>query len=244
MSSATRKDPRRDSEEAQAFGVDAVGLALRTRQGPVVRPVTFSADPGALVYAYGSAGSGRTSLGLIISGRMKFSDGDLSVGGRKLPKANRWLRQNSVVAPTGSFYGLDDSLRVSEEVNRAYWYTGRKHMRSDRSQIIVDAGLVGLEKSLVRDLTVLQRRALEVSCAFAGHSGLIVIDDLCGGVPRFRHEQLWELLIRLRTRVEVTVVVTALDPPVEGAGAHCDQMIDLDQQEHDQAELGGSGPVR
>lgn len=215
------------AESGTALSIVAQDLTLTSRQGPIFSGISFELAPGEVLSIAGSAGTGRTSLALVLTGRMKFSHGSLTVAGRTLPRARNWLRRNSVVTPAGDDYGLEEALKVREEVNRARWLSGKRHLRLNHDEILAIAGLTGRDKQLVRELNVLQRRRLDIACAFADTAGLIVVDDLCSGVPLIHHEKVWDLVLEQSAASGATVIATALDPPPASISARCQQHLDL-----------------
>ncbi len=212
-------------QDRPGFSVEATDLSLRTKEGPVFSNVSFSCEPGQLVCLAGAAGTGRTSLSLILSGRMKFSSGTLVVGGKSIPGDRRWLRRNSAIAPTGDFAGLEEALKVREEAKRTLWLAGHT-ARVDAATIIETAGLTGRERTLVRELSAIERRRLDISCAFADTVGLVVIDDVCTGIPIRFQTEIWQLVFDCARNAATTVVATTLEP--EPATGFADHIISLD----------------
>ena len=70
-----------------ALAVRADGLTRSGSLGPVFGPVDLRIPFGGLAVVQGFAGSGRTSLLLTLSGRMRPSSGKLRVLGRTKPAA-------------------------------------------------------------------------------------------------------------------------------------------------------------
>lgn len=204
------------------------GLELHTRQGRVLSDIRVNVPEGQILGICGPEGSGRTSLALILCGRMKFRSGKLEVGGMPMPQKMRWLRANSVLAPTGEIYGLEGALRVREEVQRTLKLTGKRHTRLDAGQILQTAGLTGQERTLVRDLPVLSRRRFEIACAFADQARLVVVDDLQQGIPHRFQAEIWRYLKDVAVESGATVVATFMDP--EPASDVCDQLLPLEEQ--------------
>lgn len=202
-------------------------LELHTRQGRVLSGVSLSLPAGQLLGICGPEGTGRTSLALMLCGRMKFRSGSLEVGGLPMPGKMRWLRANSVLAPTGDIYGLEGALRVREEVQRTLRLTGKNHARLNADQILETSGLVGSEHTLVRDLPVIARRRFEIACAFADDARLVVVDDLQQGIAHRNQSDVWRYLKEVAAASGATVVATCIDP--EPASDTCDQLLELDE---------------
>lgn len=222
-------NPETTTPSALGLGlsIEGFGLAVHTRQGSVLSDISVSVASGEILGISGAEGTGRTSLCLVLCGRMKFRSGTLDVGGEPMPKRMRWLRANSVLAPTGDLYGLEGALRVREEIRRTLKLTGKKSARLSANQILETAGLVGQERTLVRDLPVVTRRRLEIVCAFADKARLVVVDDLQQGIPYAHQPEIWRYLKELANESGATVVATCLDP--EPASDWCDQVLRIDE---------------
>lgn len=208
------------------LALSAVDLGLRTRQGYVYRGFNMTAAPGSLNAICGPAGSGRSSMLMTIVGRMKFTEGRLIVEDQDLPKAAKWLRYRSAVAPMGGFLQLESGLRVHEEVNRACWLAGRKNLRPGFEDAAVAAGLDAKRRQLIRDLTAGEKNRLAVASAFVqANAQLVVVDDLGVGIARDDQAQIWQLLRDCIAATGVTVIATSLESiPAVGIA---DQVIEV-----------------
>lgn len=209
---------------AAGVSIRAVGLGLQTRRGPVFSNIDLTAAEGDIVCLAGPAGTGRTSLSLALCARMKFSSGELSVAGKPLPANQRWLRKISTISPGSGFGDLDDGLRVIEEIRRAYWMAGR-HRRSGAAQTVAAAGLIGRERTLIRDLPASDIQRLNIACAFVDDSRLVVISDIGSGVRAADQPELWELVEFFSKATGATTVVTSIESnPARGVA---DQIVEL-----------------
>lgn len=200
------------------LSIRAVGLGVRTRQGPVFDGFSMNASVGTLTAICGPAGSGRSALLMTLAGRMKFSEGDLVIGDRVLPKAGRWVRERSSIAPMGGFLALEPGLRVQEEVNRARWLAGHKNLRTGYSDAALVAGLDAKRKTLIRDLSAVDRNKLAIASAFVqANAQMVIFDDLGSGVARDDQAELWHLLRLGIDATGVTAVASSLEfEPAEG----------------------------
>lgn len=91
--------------------ITAHNLALSAGRGPVYGPLTFESS-GGLTVLRGDPGSGRTSLLLTLSGRMKPDAGTLTVGGHELPRNLRAVQKISSVAGFAGIDSLEESVTV------------------------------------------------------------------------------------------------------------------------------------
>ncbi|MFF3843940.1 ATP-binding cassette domain-containing protein [Streptomyces sp. NPDC002328] len=179
-------------------GVAADGLGLRGPRGWAFRGVGFSAEPGSLIVIEGPSGSGRTSLLLALTGRMKATEGTATVGTARLPKQLAGARRVSAVAHVAGVTDLEPALTVGEHLRErallerrfAGSVRGLLRPRAEKAaetDARVDAALAaaGLEvralpkgaRTAVRDLERLEALRLSVALALIGRPGLLGVDD-------------------------------------------------------------------
>lgn len=177
---------------ADGVAVEAAGLSIRTKRGPVISEVSFRLGPGEIGVACGSGGCGRTSLLLAAGARMRLFQGVLTVADRALPGAGGWVRRHSSVCAGPDIDPLVDNMRVGEELRRAELFAGRRGRRPLRNSEIFD--LVGLDvdmRALVGDLSPPDRTRLRFALGLVADVPLLILDDLGDQVPQAGHELLW-----------------------------------------------------
>ncbi|WP_449342482.1 ATP-binding cassette domain-containing protein, partial [Streptomyces aurantiogriseus] len=100
----------------EGVGVTAEGFGLRGPRGWAFRDVGLEAEPGSLIVIEGPSGSGRTSLLLALTGRMKATEGTATVGTAHLPKQSAAVRRISALAHVAGVTDLDPALTVGEHL--------------------------------------------------------------------------------------------------------------------------------
>lgn len=104
----------------------ANNLALIATRGRVYGPLSCEIGNGLTVVS-GEAGSGRTSLLLTLAGRMKQSEGELSVLGHALPRRARAVQKATAIAGFHDIDALEESVTVGAAIRErqawlAPWY--------------------------------------------------------------------------------------------------------------------------
>lgn len=107
--------------------VRAKDLALNATRGRVYGPISCEIGTGITVLS-GQAGSGRTSLLLTLAGRMKQSEGTLSVLGHALPRKARAVQKLTAIAGFHDIDALEESVSVGATIRErqawlAPWYS-------------------------------------------------------------------------------------------------------------------------
>ncbi|MEV4295150.1 ABC transporter ATP-binding protein [Microbispora rosea] len=195
--------------------VEARELGVRGGHGWVYRHVSLHAAPGTLTVVTGEAGSGRTSLLLTLAGRMKPSEGTLTVGGLATPRGIRRIAALGLFTEVNPF---DDALTVREHLQerlRPHGFLWRRRHPDAAGSALDHAGLDpdALEqgdRTLARELTRDQAVRLGVALALLDQPGLLLVDDASTGIPADRRRELWDVLRGLADQ-GLTVVAACTD---------------------------------
>lgn len=191
--------------------VHAEGVTLTTREGPVYTGVDFTARPGTLTVFQADSGGGRSALLLTLSGRMKPTGGTLHVDGYTLPKQARKVRRISSLGLMDDVNALDERLRVSEHLSEARLLRMRPAARSVADAAMTAAGLADLDRgTMVKELSMLERRRLGVALALVTEPRLLVVDNVDGGLSGEHRADMWRSLKDLADE-GLTVIATCAD---------------------------------
>ncbi|MFG2571882.1 ATP-binding cassette domain-containing protein [Streptomyces sp. NPDC048481] len=216
-----------------AVAVTADGLGLRGPRGWAFRDVAVEADPGSLIAVEGPSGSGRTSLLLALTGRMKTTEGTATVGGARLPKQLAAVRRVAALAHVPGVTDLEPALTVGEHVRerallqRRFGGSLRDLLRSraDRAaeaELRIDAALdaAGLDRealpkgsrTAVRDLERVEALRLSVALALVGRPRLLGVDDVDLKLSTAERAEVWALL-RSIAEAGTTVLAVCAEAP-------------------------------
>lgn len=221
---------------ARGVAVGAEGFGLAGPRGWVFRGVGFDAEAGSLVAIAGPSGSGRTSLLLALTGRMKPTEGRATVGSLPLPKRMAAVRRISALAHVPGVTDLDPALTVGEHLRerallqRRFDGTLRGLLRpraeraaETKERIEAAATAAGLDRealpkgsrTAVRDLDRMEALRLSVALALVGRPRLLGVDDADLKLSDAERAEMWALLTSL-TESGTTVVAVCSEAP-EGA---------------------------
>ncbi|MGA4842515.1 ATP-binding cassette domain-containing protein [Streptomyces sp. G45] len=223
-------------DTARGAAVSAADFGLKGPRGWAFRGIGFTAEPGSLIAVEGPSGSGRTSLLLALTGRMRATEGSATVDRSRLPKQLAAVRRISALGPVPGVTDLDPSLTVAEHLReRALLerrFTGSLRgllrppgERAAASRLRVDAALraAGLDvealpkgpRTSVRDLDRLEALRLSVALALIGRPRLLGVDDTDLKLSDAERAFAWDLL-RSIAASGTTVVAVCSEAP-EGA---------------------------
>ncbi|WP_106409820.1 ATP-binding cassette domain-containing protein [Streptomyces canus] len=215
------------------IAVTAEGFGLEGPRGWAFRGVDLAAEPGALIAVEGPSGSGRTSLLLALTGRMKATEGTATVGGARLPKQLAAVRRFSAPANVAGVTDLDPALTVAEHLRERALLQRRfgdsvrallrpREERRSEARLRIDTALTaaGLDRealpkgarTAVRDLERLEALRLSVALALIGRPRLLAVDDLDLKLSDAERTEAWALL-RSLAAAGTTVVAVCSEAP-------------------------------
>lgn len=199
-------------------------VARRGALGPVFGPVSLRIPFGGLAVIQDFAGSGRTSLLLTLSGRMKPSTGNLTVFGRT---KRTQIRAMSAIAGFAGIDTISESVTVRDLITEqirwdATWYrlirrAGQRQLEQVCAPIFGDRPLPKLTE-YVSDLGELDGMLLRIAVANTRTPPLLLIDDLEQVREESDRARLVERLAVLGDRQ--TVIASAVNPLPPGSPAH------------------------
>ncbi|MGW7071340.1 ATP-binding cassette domain-containing protein [Streptomyces sp. NPDC054855] len=224
-------DGPNDGERGAA--VTAREFGLKGPRGWAFRGVGVEAGPGSLIAIEGASGSGRTCLLLALTGRMRPTEGEASVGGFRLPKQLAAVRRISALGPVPGVTDLDPALTVAEHLHERALLQRRfggslrgllrpRAERKAEARLRVDTALTaaGLDmeslpkgrRTSVRDLERLEILRLSVALALIGRPRLLGVDDVDLKLSDAERREAWDLL-RSLTKSGTTVVAVCNEAP-------------------------------
>ncbi|WP_459610477.1 ATP-binding cassette domain-containing protein [Corynebacterium urogenitale] len=211
----------KETEEQPAAAISAHGLTLHTRQGAVFHDVDLEIPAGSIHALVGPQGSGRSSLLLVLAGRMKFSEGELTVDGTPVkhgPFAQLLGKLGTVQNATAiaGFRDIDDldtSTKVGEIVNELLGLTSPLLRRAEtwhapRVKALRELIIPGLEpKTWVRNLSAYEDFAMRITMAMLSEPRILLVDNVDQLSAPEDQRTAWEMLRRIQ-ETGVTVVAS------------------------------------
>ncbi|MFJ3230275.1 ATP-binding cassette domain-containing protein [Streptomyces sp. NPDC086787] len=215
------------------LAVHARDFGLKGPRGWAFQGISADAEPGALIAVEGPSGSGRTSLLLSLTGRMKATEGSATVGEARLPKQLAAVRRLSALANVAGVTDLDPALTVGEHLRerallqhrfgdslRALTRPRAERAREAKQRIdtALDAAGLDLEtlpkgpRTAVRDLERMEALRLSLALALIGGPRLLGIDDIDLKLSDAERAQVWDLLTALAASGTTVIAVCAEAP--------------------------------
>lgn len=211
-----------DNEEQQTrAAITAHNLTLRTKQGTVFQDVDLDIPAGSIHALVGPQGSGRSSLLLVLAGRMKYTSGDLTVAGTTVTHGAfaqlfgglRTVQNATAIAGFHNIDDLDISTKVGEIVNERLGLTSPLLRRAEtwhaprvqalRALIIPDVE----PKTWVRNLSAYEDFAMRVTMAMLDEPRILLVDNVDQLSAPEDQRRAWDMLRRIQES-GVTVVAS------------------------------------
>jgi ABC-type branched-subunit amino acid transport system ATPase component len=204
---------------------------LRKRFGGVraVDEVTFAVHEGEILALLGPNGSGKTTLFDLIAGAVRPDAGEVYFRGERITAQPASRRAGLGIARTFQLVRTFPRLTVRENVLVARFYSreppGSRQAADAEAAALLD--LVGLGQKADRspaDLTLSERKTLEIARALATRPRLLLLDEPTAGLSRASLDALLALFSGIRARGVTLVIV---EHNVRAIRALCDRIIVL-----------------
>ncbi|MEU3735819.1 MULTISPECIES: ATP-binding cassette domain-containing protein [unclassified Streptomyces] len=227
------------NDGTRGAAVTARGFGLKGPRGWAFREVGVEAGPGSLIAIQGASGSGRTCLLLALTGRMRPTEGEASVGRFRLPKQLAAVRRISALGPVPGVTDLDPALTVAEHLHERALLERRfggslrtllrpRAERANEARLRIDTALAaaGLDmealpkgrRTSVRDLERLEVLRLSIALALIGRPRLLGVDDVDLKLSDAERREAWALLKSI-AESGTTVVAVCDEAPDESLDA-------------------------
>jgi branched-chain amino acid transport system ATP-binding protein len=220
-------------------------LTVRFGGLTAVSSLDFEVERGALVALIGPNGAGKTTAFNVITGVYAPSEGSLRFDGREIGGASPHRICAAGVARTFQNIRLFRSLSVLENVRAALVGAGRSGLRDvvrgplwrrrereheERARgLLARLGLERFADARADSLPYGEQRRLEIARALASGPRLLLLDEPAAGMNPSEKDALCALVARLRSELELTIVL--IDHDVAFVMDLCERITVLDHGE-------------
>ncbi len=177
-----------------------------------VRDVDFVIEEGETIGLIGPNGSGKTTTLNLLTGFLKPDSGAIVFRGKDIAGISRAkvcphgiARTFQLIKPFLEFTALQNVM-----VGRMY---GRERSRSPKvaaeesRQILDRVGLLSKADILSKDLTLMERKRLELARALAAKPYLLLLDELMAGLNHAEAEAAMQLIRQLKAESNLTILM-------------------------------------
>jgi branched-chain amino acid transport system ATP-binding protein len=168
-----------------------------------IRNLNFHVEEGEIVGIIGPNGSGKTTSLNLLTGFLKPNAGKITFQGEDITGLPRYRVSQKGIARTFQLCKpfLDFTALQNVMVGRVYGQQPCENMKiaAIESREILDiVGLLSKAEILVKDLTVMERKRLELARALATKPTLLLLDELMAGLNLTEADEACKLIKRIR----------------------------------------------
>jgi branched-chain amino acid transport system ATP-binding protein len=176
-----------------------------------IHNLNLSVEEGEIVGIIGPNGSGKTTALNLVTGFLKPDSGKVTFRGEDITGLPRYRVSQKGIARTFQLVKpfLESTALENVMVGRAYGHcpAGSLEEAAEESMEILDrVGLADKAEVVVKDLTVMQRKRLELARALGAKPYLLLLDELMAGLNAREAEDACGLVRQIRES-KITIIV-------------------------------------
>jgi putative ABC transport system ATP-binding protein len=189
----------------------------------------FVVEEGEFVAVMGPSGSGKSTLLHLLGGLDKPTDGEVTLGGRRLSVMSDkevTLARRRNVGFVFQFYNLLPTLTAEENITLPLLIDGKKikEYRSKMDELLELVGLTDRRKHKPDQLSGGEQQRVAIARAFVNAPDIVLADEPTGNLDSRAGEEIMKLLRRSCDELGQTIVVVTHDPK---AASFADRIVFL-----------------
>ena len=176
-----------------------------------IRKLEFAVEEGEIVGLIGPNGSGKTTTLNLLTGFLRPDSGRILFRGQNVTGLGRSRICRKGIARTFQLVKpfLDFTALQNVMAGRAYGQEPSRNLAAaaaESKELLDSVGLLDKAEVLAKDLTLMQRKRLELARALATRPQLLLLDELMAGLNPGEAEDAMRLVRRIRDS-GITIVV-------------------------------------
>jgi len=197
-----------------------------------LRHVDLRVDTGQVVGLIGPNGSGKTTLFNVLSGFLKPDAGEILFEGQRIDRQPPHLIAQRGLGRTFQIVRPLIDLTVAENLIAGPLYSQKLSMTEawQRAQTLLDfVGLAHRASAPARDLTLVEKKRLEIARALSIQPRLLLLDEVFAGLNPSEVNSAVDLIRNLRHELGITVLL--IEHVMKVTMETCDRIIVLSHGE-------------
>jgi len=169
----------------------------------VTDDVSLSVSEGQTLGILGPNGAGKTTLFNLISGDVRVDAGTVTFAGRNMTTLRPHQRCRGGIGRSYQVPQPFAHMTVFENLVTAACFGGGQPEREAWSiarNVLSETGLLAKANTMAGNLTLLDRKRLELARALATRPKLLLLDEIAGGLTEHEAKELVDELKRIKSR--------------------------------------------
>jgi branched-chain amino acid transport system ATP-binding protein len=176
-----------------------------------VNNLDFEVKEGEIIGLIGPNGSGKTTTMNLLTGFLKPTSGKINFRGEEIGGFPRYRVNQKGIARTFQLCKpfMDFTVLQNVVVGRIYGQEPSQNLKvaaEESMEILATVGLANKAKILVKDLTVMERKRLELARALATKPVLLLLDELMAGLNPKESDDACKLISHIRDS-KITIII-------------------------------------
>lgn len=194
---------------AAAPALEVNGICRNFGGVVALRDVSFTVRAGEVVGLIGPNGAGKSTLFEIVSGNLSPSAGHISYFGTDCTATPPHLRRRAGMCRTFQKVRLFESMTVADNIRVAasQCVPPGRDVRDEVAAILAQLRLDAQAARRPAELTLADRKRVEIGRAIAGHCRLLMLDESLSGLTHEEAEHLVAEILTLNRTRGITVIV-------------------------------------
>jgi branched-chain amino acid transport system ATP-binding protein len=177
-----------------------------------VHDVGFAIEQGEILGLIGPNGSGKTTTMNLLTGFLKPNSGTIMFRGENVTGLPRHkicrkgvARTFQIIKPFLEFTTLKNVM-----VGRVYGQEPAKNLKEaaqEAREILEIVGLLDKADILAKDLTLMERKRMELARALAARPQLLLLDELMAGLNHAETEDAMQLIRQIKADLNLTILM-------------------------------------
>ena len=186
-----------------------------------IHNVEFEVEQGEIIGLIGPNGSGKTTTLNLLTGFLKPDDGKVTFQGENITGLPRFKVSQKGIGRTFQLIKpfLDFTALQNVMVGRAYGHEPAKNLEvaaQEAEEILARVGLQDKAQVLAKDLSLMQRKRVELGRALATRPKLLLLDELMAGLNPAEAEDTMRLVKQIRDAGLTIIVVEHIVKAIVG----------------------------
>jgi ABC-type branched-subunit amino acid transport system ATPase component len=192
-----------------ALALEVKGISRSFGGVVALRDVSFAVRAGEVVGLIGPNGAGKSTLFEIVSGNLPPSAGRISYFGADCTTMPPHLRRRAGMCRTFQKVRLFDSMTIAENIRVAasQCLPAGRDLRDEVAGILAQLRLDAQAARRPAELTLADRKRVEIGRAIAGNCRLLMLDESLSGLTHEEAESLIAEILMLNRARGITVIV-------------------------------------